>query len=205
MGEENQVYSLPHIRTVADCEREFPDTIVISRLDTYDLFDDVYYKVYYAICACIEIPECASYRIKFKFYPEDEIVYELSMPKFLLNMNAWRPLIELNELQQYYHRRIEVLDESFIVGIMMSDALRVGLESKVLRILNQYGITFERISELLKVVIERYQEASCEFALTDKASIMTFESVFLNDYRNSAKIRELNNIQIPQSMQTADV
>ena len=202
---ENQVYVLPHIRTVKDCEREFPDIIVISRLDTYDKFDDVYYKVYYAICACIEIPECKKFPIRFKFYPEDETIYELSMPKFLLNMNAWRPLIELNDIQRYYNRRIEVLDESFVVGTMMSDALRVGLESKVLRVLDDYGITFERLSELLKVVIERYQEISCEFALTDKSSIMTYESVFLNDYRRSQKIRELNNIEIPQTMQTADV
>lgn len=202
---ENQVYVLPHIRTVKDCEREFPDVIVISRLDTYDKFDDVYYKVYYAICACIEIPECKKFPIRFKFYPEDETIYELSMPKFLLNMNAWRPLIELNDIQRYYNRRIEVLDESFVVGTMMSDALRVGLESKVLRVLDDYGITFERLSELLKVVIERYQEISCEFALTDKSSIMTYESVFLNDYRRSQKIRELNNIEIPQTMQTADV
>lgn len=205
MYDENQVYTLPTIRTVEDCEREFPGVIVISRLNTYDRFDDVYYKVYYAICACIEIPECVSYKIKFKFYPEDEIIYELSMPKFLLNMNAWRPLIELNELQQYYNRQIEVLDESFIIGIMMSNSLRVGLESKVMKILDDYGVTFERISELLKVVIERYQEAACEFAITDKSSIMTLESVFLNDYRSSKKIRDLNNMKIPQSMQTADV
>ena len=113
---ENQVYVLPHIRTVKDCEREFPDIIVISRLDTYDKFDDEYNKVYYAICACIEIPECKKFPIRFKFYPEDETIYELSMPKFLLNMNAWRPLIELNDIQRYYNRRIEVLDESFVVG-----------------------------------------------------------------------------------------
>lgn len=205
MDEEKRVYVLPHIRTVEDCKREFPDTIIISRLNTYERFDDVYYQIYYAICACIEIPECISFPIRFKFYPEDDTVYELSMPKLLLNMNAWRPLIELNELQRYYNKQIEVLDESFIIGIMMSNTLRVGLESKVLKILNDYGIPFERISELLKIVIERYEEASCEFALTDKACIMTLESVFLNDYRNSQKMRDLNNMEIPQSMQTADV
>lgn len=205
MDEERVVYSLPTIRTVTDCEREFPDVIVISKYNTYEDFDDLYYKVYYAICACIEIPECVSYQIRFKFYPEDEVVYSLSMPKFLLNLNAWRPLIELNQLQQYYHKQIEVLDESFIIGIMMSNTLRVGLESKVIKVLNDYGIPFERTSKLLKTVIERYQEASIEFAITDKSSIMTLESIFLNDYRKSEKIRELNNLQISQNLQTAEV
>lgn len=204
-AEERRVYSLPFIRTVKDCEREFPSVIVISKYTTYDEFDDLYYKVYYAICACIEIPECASFPIKFKFYPEDEQTFQLSMPKFLLNMNAWRPLLELNKLQQYYHKQIEVLDESFIIGTMMSDSLRVGLESKVLKILNDYGIPFERTSKLLKIMIERYQEASIEFAITDQHSIMTYESVFLNDYRKSKKIQELNNMVIPQSLQTAEV
>ena len=198
-------YVLPTIRTVADCEREFPDTIVISKYNTYDLFDELYYKIYYAICACIEIKDCLGYKIKFKFYPEDETTYELSMPKLLLNMNAWRPLIELAKLTMYYHKQVEVLDESFIVGTMMSDSLRTGLESKVLKTLTEYGIPFERVSELLKITIERYQEASIEFAMTNKASIMTLESIFLNDYRNSAKIRELNNLQISQELQTVEV
>jgi hypothetical protein len=199
------VYNLPHIRKVSDCEREFPQALVISKYNTYEEFDNLYYKVYYAICACYEIPECVGFKIRFKFYPEDQVTHELSMPKFLLNMNAWRPLIELNNLQQYYHKQIEILDESFIVGIMMSDTLRVALESKVLQTLNEYGISFERYSELQKSVIERYQEASMEFALLDKSCIMTLESVFINDYMKSEKIRELNNLEISQDIQTADV
>lgn len=202
---QTKQYVLPTIRTVADCEREFPGIITISNYDTYEKFDDLYYHVYYSICACIEIPECVTYRIKFKFYPEDEKIFELSMAKFMLNLNAWRPLIELNQLQKYYHHKIEVLDESFIIGTMMNNSSRLGLESKVMKILSDYGIPFERISYLLKDVIERYQEASIEFAMTDNHAIMTLESVFLNDYRNSEKIRELNNLKIPQSMQTADV
>jgi len=127
------------------------------------------------------------------------------MPKMLMNMNAWRPIIELNTLEKYYNKPIEVLDESYIVGIMMSDSLRLGLETKVLHQLTEYGISFERSSELIKIVVERYQELSMEFALLDKACIMTLESVFINDYMKSEKIRELNNLKIPQSMQTADV
>lgn len=203
--EEKIVYSLPDIKTLADCDREFPDIIIISKYNNYDDFDNLYYKIYYAICACIGNKQVEGYKIKFKFYPEDDAVYELSMTKLLLNLNAWRPLIELNKIQKYYRRQIEVLDESFIIGIMMSDKLRVGLESKVLKILNDYGISFERSSELLKMVLERYQEASMEFALSDKSSIMTLESIFLNDYRKSKKIQELNNSEISQNLQTADV
>lgn len=203
--DETVMYSLPHIRTVADCEKEFPDVIIISKYDTYEKFDDLYYKIYYALCACAEIPECISFPIRFKFYPENEEIYELSMAKMLLNMNAWRPLIELNSIQKYYRNKIEVLNESFIVGIMMSNSQRMGLESKVMQTLDDYGIHFERISELLKTVIERYQEASIEFSLIDIHSIMTLESVFLRDYKNSEKIRELNNLKIDQSLQTAEV
>ena len=202
---EQRCYNLPHIRRREDCEREFPDVITISSYDTYERFDSLYYQVYYAICACVEIPECISFPIKFKFYPEDQVSYELSMTKFLLNLNSWRPLLELNSIQKYYHNQIRVLDESFIVGTMMSNKQRLGLESKVIKTLIDYGIPFERYSELLQVVIERYQEASIEFAMTDKGSILTLESLFLDDYRKSEKIRELNNMEIPQSMQTADV
>ena len=181
--EERIVYQLPTINNIDDLEREFPNVITISKYNTYELFDELYYKVYYALCACIGKPACKGYEIKFKFYPDSETVNSLSLGKFLLNINAWRPLIELNSLEKYYHKQIDILDESFIIGTMMSDTLRVGLETKVLNVLNEYGIPFERSSNLLKTVIERYQEASIEFALTSKGSIMTFESIFLNDYR----------------------
>jgi hypothetical protein len=203
--EETIVYQLPVINTIEDLEREFPDVITISKYNTYELFDSLYYKVYYAICACIGKPACKGYKIKFKFYPDSEVINSLSLGKFLLNINAWRPIIELNRLEKYYHRQIDVLDESFIVGTMMTDDLRNALETKVLNVLNEYGIPFETSSKLLKTVIERYQEASIEFALTNKASVMTYESIFLNDYRNSEKIRELNNLKISQELQTADV
>lgn len=203
--EERVVYSLPTINTLADCEREFPDIVIITRLNTYDIFDDFYYKLYYALCACINKPQCEGFKVRFKFYPEDQIVYELSIPKLMLNMNAWRPLIELEAVQKYYHNRIEILDESWIIGTMMSDSLRVGLESRVLKTLNDYGISFDRTSLLLKTVIERYQEASIEFAMTSNSSVMTYESMFLNDYMQSEKIKELNNLEIPQEMQTSDV
>ncbi len=198
-------YDLPVIRTLADCDREFSEVIIISKYDTYEKFDSLYEHLYLCCCACFEIKECLSYPVKFKFYPEDDKVFQLSIPKLLLNLNSWRPLIELNQLECYYNKRIEVLDESFIVGTMMSRTLRIGLESKVLNTLNDYGISFERSSVLIQTVIERYQEISIEFALLDKHSIMTLESTFLNDYRTSRKIRELNNLEIPQTMQTADV
>lgn len=203
--EEIEVYELPDIKCVADCEKIFPDVLVISKYNTYEIFDELYYQVYYAMCAAVGVPNCLSYKIKFKFYPEDDKIYELSIPKFLFNLNGWRPLIELNQLTEYYHHDLKVLDESFIVGIMMNDRLRVSLETRVFQELNDYGISIERSSYLIKVCIERYQEASIEFAMTSKASILTYESMFLNDYRNSEKIRELNNLKISQELQTTEV
>lgn len=203
--EEKSVYVLPDIKTLADCDREFPDIIIISKYNNYDDFDNLYYKIYYAICACIGNKQCEGYKIKFKFYPEDDEVYTLSMTKMLLNLNAWRPLIELTKIQQYYRKQIEILDESYIIGTMISDKLRMGLVTRVIKVLNDYGIDFDRVSELLKIVIERYQEASVEFALTDISSVMTFESIFINDYMKSEKIRELNNLEIPQTLQTVEV
>ena len=88
-------YDLPTIRTLADCDREFSDIIVISKYDTYEKFDSLYEHLYLCCCACFEIKECLSYPVKFIFYPEDKKVFQLSIPKLLLNLNSWRPLIEL--------------------------------------------------------------------------------------------------------------
>ena len=198
-------YNLPFLKRKKDLEEYFPVTEIIASYNTYEKFDEFFYKIYYAICACFEIKECQEFRIKFKFYHDDEEVYELSLPKMLLNLNAWRPLIELNKIQKYYNKQIKVLNENFIIGTMMSKTLRMNLETKVLQILNDYGISFERSSYLIKTVIERYQALSIEFTMIDQASIMTFENIFLNDYVNNAKVRELNNLKIPEDIQTAEV
>ena len=199
------MYNLPTIRKLSHSEKYWEDIIIMSIYDTYELFDELYYRVYYYMCACWEVKECIKYPLKFKFYPEDKEIYELTAPKFLLNINAWRPLIELHEVQKYYQNKIEVLDESFIVGVMMSETLREGLVARVMQELTDYGISFERRSELVQTVIERYQQASIEFALVDTRSVLTYENTFLDGYRANEKIRELNNLVIPQTMQTADV
>lgn len=199
------VYNLPLIRKRKDLEEYFPSVEVIGNYNTYEKFDEFYYKIYYTICACFEIKECKDFKLKFKFYHDDEEIYELSLPKMLLNLNAWRPLIELNKIQKYYNKQIEVLNPTFIVGTMMSKTLRLNLETKVLKVLNEYGISFERSSYLIKIVIERYQQLSIEFTMIDQASIMTFENIFLNDYINNKIVRDLNNLQIPEDIQTAEV
>lgn len=198
-------YNLPVIRSLKDLEEYFPKVEIISSYDSYEKFDEFYYKIYYAICACFEIKECREFKIRFKFYYDDEEIYALSLNKMILNLNCWRPLIELNNIQKYYNKTIKVLDSKFIVSTMMSKTVRVNLEIKVLQILNDYGISFERTSELIKDVIERYQELSIEFSLINQSSIITLENIFLNDYINNSKVRELNNLQIPEDMQTSDV
>lgn len=198
-------YNLPKIQSKKDLEEYFPNIEIICTYDTYEKFDDFYYKIYYAICACFENKDCQQFRMKFKFYHHDDEIYELSLPKMILNLNVWRPLIELNNIQKFYHKNIEVLNSSFISSSMMSKTVRVNLEIKVLQILNDYGISFERTSELIKILIERYQELSIEFATIKQASIITLENIFLNDYIHNKKVNELNNLKIPEDMQTSDV
>lgn len=196
---------IPLIRTVTQLEEHLPKLIIISEYDTYDKFDEMYYMIYNIICGCYEIPECISYKVKFKFTPNDNEIYTLSLPKFILNLNAWRPLVELNSIKRFYVNKIEVLDESFIIDQMFNNVTRVGLTSRVLKILTDYGISFDESSKLIQTVIERYQEASIEFSLLSPGGIFTLENCFLNDYRNNKKIQELNNLVISPNMQTADV
>ena len=198
-------YNLPNIRSLKDLEDYFPNVEIISNYNTYEKFDEFYYKIYYAICACFEIKECKQFYLKFKFYHHDEETYALPLNKMILNLNVWRPLIELNNIQKYYNKTIEILDSKFIASSMMSKTVRVNLEIKVLQILNDYGISFERTSELIKTVIERYQELSIEFSLINQSSIITLENIFLNDYIHNKKVQELNNLKIPEDMQTSDV
>ena len=39
MKNDNAIYTLPTIRTIRDCEREFPDILIISDYNTYEEFD----------------------------------------------------------------------------------------------------------------------------------------------------------------------
>ena len=62
------LYNLPNLKTKEDCEKYFPSILVISDYNTYEKFDELYYKVYYAICACLEIESCKEFKIKFGFF-----------------------------------------------------------------------------------------------------------------------------------------
>ena len=193
-------YNLPTIRTVEDCEREWPGIITISDYDTYESYDYLWDKLFYSMCACYELPNCISYKIKFRFYPEDKVVHELSMPKMLLNLTCWRPMVELNTIDKTVSRNIRVLDDSYIVGTMFSQFNRMGLKTKVYNTIEEFGISFERSSELIRYVLESEQRIAVEFALLDQSTILTYESIFLNDYMMSEKVRELNNTEIPRDM-----
>ena len=70
-------YNLPVIRKLKDLESYFPIVEIIGNYNTYEKFDEFYYKIYYAICACFEVPECKTFKLKFKFYLDDEETFEL--------------------------------------------------------------------------------------------------------------------------------
>ena len=108
-------YAIPVINTMEECEKQFPSNIIISNFKTFDAFDDLYDKIYILTCAIYKKPMCKDFRIKFKFYPEDEKVYALSPQKMLINLNAWRPLVILNDVQKLYSTEIKVLDRSFML------------------------------------------------------------------------------------------
>lgn len=198
-------YNLPRIRTVEDCEREFKDIIILTHyMNNYSDWDELYYKVYKALCACYEIEDCRNYLVKFRFSDEDDRVFSLPMKRMLLNLNLWRPLIEIFNIYEDKRREFNLLDETYIINEMFNDAIRIGVETKIVHDLNEYGIPFERSSVLLKEMIERFQEITVEFSLLT-GIIFTAENCFLNDYMNSEKIRELNNMMISQDVQTTGV
>lgn len=133
--------------------------------------------------------------IKFKVDLDDTVVRSLPLNRFMLSLIFIRPVIE-------YIDNISIDD--FILHDYMSKKARVKIQDNIVEVLTSYGKTIREIQVIMSRMSLDLKEILLIFSHANM-QIFTAENLFLDHYRDSEIIREINNTEYPPDMQTSDI
>jgi hypothetical protein len=133
--------------------------------------------------------------IKFKVNIDDEITYEIPLNRFMVSLTFIKTVIE-------YIDKIDIT--KFILDGYMTEKMRGKIQDNISETLLGYGHSIPDVQERLANMMLSIKELLIVFSHADM-QIFTAENLFLDHYRDSEIIREINNTQYPPDMQTADI
>lgn len=136
-------------------------------------------------------------QIKFKKRIEDKNEDMRIMPlnRFIMSLTFLRPIMA-------YLDDVDI--DEFLLPAYITSKARVAYQNKVVRILQQHGVSIVDIQQKMARMSKDWKMLMIDFAKADM-QIFTAENLFLDHYRDSEEIREINNTEYPPDMQTADI
>jgi len=133
--------------------------------------------------------------IKFKVDIEDPQTRILQLNRFMISLCFLRPVYEY----------LEFIDiDKFLVDDYMSKKSRNKIQDEIVRTLGAYGKTIPERKEMLANMSSDLKNLLLVFSHADM-KILTAENLFLDHYRESEIVREINNTEYPPDMQTAEI
>lgn len=135
-------------------------------------------------------------RIDFKADVDDPVTYSLPLNAFMFFLVFINPIIN-------YVNDIEL--EDFIFEPPLIEKETKMLINKVRHVLQQFGHPMPEIYETTARNILLYMSELNRIFGQACIQIFTTENLFLDHYRESALIRDINNTHYPKNMQTAEI
>lgn len=135
------------------------------------------------------------YLLKFKVDIDDSIIYEMQLNRFMVSLMFLKTIVE-------YIDKVNIND--YILQGYMTEKGRGQIQDNIAKTLLGYGHSIPDIQERLADMMLGIKELLIIFSHADM-QILTAENLFLDHYKNSELIREINNTQYPPDMQTADI
>lgn len=174
------------------------DMIILNRYK--DDFDYLYNRVVDVAALCWSNKDENGEKlqhtiIKFKTDIDDKIVYELMLNRFMIS------LVFIKTIIQY----IETVDiNDFILTNYISEKMRSRIQKNIIKTLMSNGHTIKEIQETMADMSLDLKEIILVFSHANMR-IYTAENLFLNHYRDSEIIRDINNTEYPPDMQTSEI
>jgi len=133
--------------------------------------------------------------IKFKIDIDDKITHELMLNRFMISLVFIKTIIQ-------YIESIDIND--FILTGFMTDKMRGRIQKNIIKTLMDNGHPVKEIQEVMSDMSLELKEIITIFSHANMR-IYTAENLFLNHYRDSEIIREINNTEYPPDMQTSEI
>lgn len=133
--------------------------------------------------------------IKFKVDVDQNVTLTLPLNRFMMSLVFIRPVIEYID---------DLNIEDFILTDYLSKKSRIKIQDKIVETLTSYGKTIREIQVIMARMSLDLKELLLIFSHADM-QIFTAENLFLDHYRESEIIRDINNTEYPPGMQTSDI
>ena len=189
---------LDSITSVDQIYKALGDVILLDRFKNN--FDYLYNRVVDVASLCWSNKDDKGNKLQFTFIKfkrslEDDITYELPLNRFMISLVFLRTVIN-------YLEYIDIND--FLLKDYMSKKARVKIQDKIAETLSSYGKTIREIQVIMSRMSLDLKELLLIFSMADM-QIFTAENLFLDHYRDSKIIRDINNTEYPPTMQTSDI
>lgn len=133
--------------------------------------------------------------IKFKKSIDDNVTYKLTLNKFMMSLVFLRPVMD-------YLEYIDIND--YLIQGFLSKKGRNKIQDKIVETLISFGKTLAQRNVIMARVTLDLKQLLINFSEADM-QVFTAENLFLDHYRDSAIIRDINNTEYPPEMQTSDI
>lgn len=134
--------------------------------------------------------------IRFKIDVDDTVVRVLPLNKFMISLAFLRAVIRyIDDLN---------IDDFIITGPYLTEKDREGIHNRTAKTLMSYGHPTKDIERIIAQTSYDLKMLNNIFAHADM-QIYTADNLFLDHYRNSEVIREINNTEYPKTAQTAEI
>ena len=133
--------------------------------------------------------------VKFKLDIDSPVTYELQLNRFMFSLVFIKPIIP-------YIDYINI--EDFIISSYLSRKGRKKIQDKIVETLISYGKSTRDIQSTMADVALDFKQLLLIFGEAEM-QIMNAENLFLDHYRASEIIREINNTEYPPGMQTSEI
>ena len=133
--------------------------------------------------------------IKFKVDLEDETVHALMLNRFMISLVFLKTVIQFID---------EINIDDFILHDYLTKKSRGVIQDNIVKTLMSYGYSINEIKEIMADMSLDLKELMLVFSHADM-QVYTAENLFLDHYRESKIIRDINNTEYPPNMQTRDI
>ena len=134
-------------------------------------------------------------RIPFKVSYDDEIVYAMPLNGFMFFLLFINPIMP-------YINHVDI--EDFIFECPLIEKERNAIINKMFDVRRSFGVPVHEIYQSVSDVLLWISELNIIFGQAC-IQVFTSENLFLDHYRESELIRELNNTRYPNNIQTAEI
>jgi hypothetical protein len=173
-----------------------PVYIVNDYLEDKDKYDDLMKRLMNLMRACVDIYECRTYPIKFKFYKNDKKTHELEFRHFIVNMILWFPMTELSDCN--------IMDETFILNCDPDIVhLNEYINEKIIYTMIDYRVKSKIINITLSEVLYNLSLISIDFSLIMGLNFTL--KTFINLYQTNPEARSIMETTFDRTVQPYEI